>query len=86
VTPRTAGFNTLDFAIFSPATVMFIIILMWIGASPGSTGGGIKTTSLALAFLNARSLGKNQEKIIFKNVLSVIAVYKRHLLSLFFLY
>ncbi len=66
VTPRTAGFNTLDFAIFSPATVMFIIILMWIGASPGSTGGGIKTTSLALAFLNARSLGKNQEKIIFK--------------------
>ncbi len=66
VTPRTAGFNTLDFAIFSPATVMFIIILMWIGASPGSTGGGIKTTSLALAFLNARSLGKSQENIIFK--------------------
>ncbi len=66
VAPRTAGFNTLDFAIFSPATVMFIIILMWIGASPGSTGGGIKTTSLALAFLNARSLGKSQENIIFK--------------------
>ncbi len=67
VTPRTAGFNTIDFAIFSPATIMFIIILMWIGASPGSTGGGIKTTSIALAFLNARSLGRSQEKIRYKN-------------------
>lgn len=45
VTPRTAGANTLDIAELRQATQFFIIILMFIGASPGSTGGGIKTTT-----------------------------------------
>jgi len=45
VTPRTAGANTLDLAGLRQATQFFIIILMFIGASPGSTGGGIKTTT-----------------------------------------
>ncbi len=48
VTPRTAGFATVDFARLSNATLMMIVILMFIGASPGSTGGGVKTTSLAV--------------------------------------
>ncbi|MBC7323708.1 MAG: Trk family potassium uptake protein, partial [Moorella sp. (in: Bacteria)] len=47
VTPRTAGFNTLNISDLRPATLLFIIILMFIGASPGSTGGGIKTTTFA---------------------------------------
>ena len=47
VTPRTAGFNTVDFAKLSSATLMIVIILMFVGASPGSTGGGLKTTSMA---------------------------------------
>ena len=47
VTPRTAGFNTVDFAKLNNATLMIVIILMFVGASPGSTGGGIKTTSVA---------------------------------------
>ena len=55
---------------------MFIIILMWIGASPGSTGGGIKTTSLALAFLNARSLEISRKYHFQKTYLSVMAVFK----------
>jgi trk system potassium uptake protein TrkH len=45
VTPRTAGANTLDYTALRQATVFFTIILMFIGASPGSTGGGIKTTT-----------------------------------------
>lgn len=56
VTPRTAGFNTVDLTMMSLPTVMIYLLLMWIGASPGSTGGGIKTTVAAVAFLNVRSI------------------------------
>jgi len=48
VTPRTAGFNTVDIGILTNATLLLMIVLMFIGASPGSTGGGVKTTSAAL--------------------------------------
>lgn len=51
VTFRTAGFNTIDHATFEPATKLFSIGLMFIGASPGSTGGGIKTVSIAIIVL-----------------------------------
>jgi len=50
VTARTAGFNTVNIENLSPATLFFIIILMFIGASPGSTGGGIKTTTAGIMF------------------------------------
>ena len=50
VTARTAGFNTINIGLLSPATLFFIIILMFIGASPGSTGGGIKTTTAGVMF------------------------------------
>ena len=48
VTARTAGFNTVDMASLTDATLIFIIFLMFVGASPGSCGGGIKTTTLAV--------------------------------------
>jgi len=48
VTTRTAGFNTIDLNAFGVPSIFLVIVLMFIGASPGSTGGGIKTTSLAL--------------------------------------
>lgn len=48
ITPRTAGFNTVDIGILTNSTILVMIILMFIGASPGSTGGGIKTTSFTL--------------------------------------
>lgn len=48
ITARTAGFNTLDIPSLSAATLFILVILMFIGASPGSCGGGIKTTSLAV--------------------------------------
>ncbi len=56
VTTRTAGFNTLDFARFSPALLFFACTLMLIGACPGGTGGGIKTTTAATLLLSLRSL------------------------------
>jgi trk system potassium uptake protein TrkH len=63
VTPRTAGFNTMDFTQFSAPTLLFIIFLMWIGASPASTGGGIKTSTFALATLNIFSIAKGKSRI-----------------------
>ena len=45
VTPRTAGFNTLDYASMEPATLLFTTLLMFIGGNPGSTAGGIKTVT-----------------------------------------
>ncbi len=51
VTPRTCGFNTVEIGRLTNTTLLLLMILMFIGASPGSTGGGIKTTSTALLFL-----------------------------------
>ena len=56
VTARTAGFNTLDTGALSAVTLFFIVLLMFIGASPGSTGGGIKTTTTFAIWLSLRSL------------------------------
>ena len=50
VTPRTAGFNTVDTAALSNAGKIITIVMMFIGGSPGSTAGGIKTTSAAVIF------------------------------------
>ncbi len=48
ITTRTAGFNTCDIAALTSGTLLLMIVLMFIGASPGSTGGGIKTTTVAV--------------------------------------
>jgi trk system potassium uptake protein TrkH len=48
ITSRTAGFNTIPMVSLSNATLFVLLILMFIGASPGSCGGGIKTTNLAM--------------------------------------
>lgn len=61
--PRTAGFNAVDMNMLSFPSIMLIILLMWVGASPGSTGGGIKTTTLAVAVLNITSLVKGKDRV-----------------------
>lgn len=48
ITLRTAGFNSVDYSTLSPATTLLMMVLMFIGASPGSTGGGIKTATLVV--------------------------------------
>ncbi len=63
VTSRTCGFNTVDIGQLTNATILVLIILMFIGASPGSTGGGIKTTSFALLILMIWNRLKGQEEV-----------------------
>ncbi|MEQ3661393.1 MAG: potassium transporter TrkG [Flavobacterium sp.] len=66
VTPRTAGFNTIDFTQMTVPSLLFVIFLMWIGASPASTGGGIKTSTFALATLNIFAVAKGKNRIQFR--------------------
>lgn len=65
VTPRTAGFNNFSMSLLSMPSILIITFLMWIGASPVSTGGGIKTSTFALAILNSIRIirGKNHIEI-----------------------
>lgn len=63
VTSRTAGFNTVDMNNFTIPGILFMMFLMWIGASPASTGGGIKTSTFALATLNIFAIARNRKHI-----------------------
>ena len=63
VTPRTAGFNTVDYTDMKIPSLLFIIFLMWVGASPASTGGGIKTSTFALATLNIVAIARGKSRI-----------------------
>jgi len=62
VSPRTAGFNTVPTDQLLPAVKWFFMILMFIGASPGGTGGGVKTTTIGLLILSLRSLLQNRSR------------------------
>jgi len=65
VTPRTAGYNSVNMGGLSVATVVLTIFLMWVGASPVSTGGGIKTSTFAIAILNAFRIARVKNHIEF---------------------
>ncbi|TNE54043.1 MAG: ATPase [Bacteroidetes bacterium] len=74
-TPRTAGFNSIDTGAMLFPTTMMVFMLMWIGASPASTGGGIKTSTFAIATLNILSLAKGKTRIeIFRREIAEISV------------
>ena len=70
VTPRTAGFNTIDYGQLSSETLFFTIFLMFVGASPGSTGGGIKTTTFGLlvALVVARWRGRGRASVFHRTI------------------
>jgi trk system potassium uptake protein TrkH len=63
VSPRTCGFNTVDIAALTNGAILLIMVLMFIGACPGSTGGGIKTTSAALLFLMIWNRFKGHDEV-----------------------
>lgn len=63
VTPRTAGFNTLDLTFLTEPGIMLMIALMLIGGSPGSTAGGFKTTTLASLFLCIRAVFQRKNHV-----------------------
>lgn len=90
VTPRTAGFNTVDLTSLQESGQSIIILLMLIGGSPGSTAGGMKTTTIAVLFAaalstfrrkeNAHFFGRRIEDDVVKNASTIGLLY----LSLFF--
>jgi len=76
-TPRTAGFNILNTGSLTPAGLFFTIILMFIGASPASTGGGIKTTTFGVLLLTVLALVRGKEDVeVYQKRLSQEVVYK----------
>jgi len=89
VTPRTAGFNVVDYGSLTVPTLMVTLLLMYIGASPGSTGGGIKTTTFAVATLNIFATARGRRRIEFSgreiSNLSIRRAFAAIVLSLVFL-
>ncbi len=90
VTPRTAGFNTVSLSAMTGASQGIIIILMLIGGSPGSTAGGMKTTTIAVLISNAiatfrrkedaKFFGRRIESKAIKNAATIFMMY----ITLFF--
>ncbi|WP_242840870.1 TrkH family potassium uptake protein [Metaclostridioides mangenotii] len=74
VASRTAGFNTLDLTVMDESSIFVMIILMFIGASPASTGGGVKTTTLAVLILTVKSFitGKSDIEVFERRISSSI--------------
>jgi trk system potassium uptake protein TrkH len=65
VTARTAGFNTTSMAAVAAPTALVVILLMFIGASPGGTGGGTKTSTLAVLAATIRSILRGRKNVEF---------------------
>lgn len=89
VTPRTAGFNTIPIDQLQDATLMLLMFLMVIGASPVSTGGGIKTVSFGILLLGIHSLILKRERVeVFgrtisqKALIAVLSVFTLHMVCL----
>lgn len=89
VTARTAGFNTINLDEFRVPTIFMLMFLMFVGASPGSTGGGIKTTSLALFFaiLQSRLRGETHTNIFHRTIPedAITKTFSLVLLAIFFI-
>lgn len=77
ITPRTAGFDTVALSTFSSAGLFVVILLMIVGASPGSTGGGFKTTTLAVLLVSTWSVLKGRSEVHLWNRRIPIRVIQR---------
>ncbi|MEK3749763.1 TrkH family potassium uptake protein [Paenibacillus sp. FSL E2-8871] len=83
VSPRTAGANTVDIAGLRQASQFFMVILMFIGASPGSTGGGIKTTTFTIMIGAVIAMLRGREDVVlFRYRLAQERIYKALTLTL----
>jgi trk system potassium uptake protein len=84
VTPRTAGLNTVDFTQLLTPTLVVLMFLMFVGASPGSTGGGIKTTTFAVIVKSAFATITGRKNLeFFKQSIKEEAVGKAYAIVLF---
>ena len=82
VSARTAGFSTVPLGSFSEAGLLVMIVLMFIGASPGSTGGGIKTTTFFTLLVGIRSAATNRSEKAFRYSLPKEAFRKAAVITL----
>ena len=64
VSTRTAGMNTIDLAACSPISKLLMSVLQFIGAAPGSTGGGVKVTTFAVLILTIRSVAQGRDDCV----------------------
>ena len=89
VSARTAGFNTVDVGAFTAPAAFILIGLMWVGASPAGTGGGIKTTTITLAILNIGAVvsGKDHVEMFGRRIseVAVIKAFSTIILSVFYI-
>ncbi|MEO0308771.1 MAG: TrkH family potassium uptake protein [Gloeomargarita sp. DG02_3_bins_56] len=77
VTSRTAGFNSLDIGTFTVTGLVLTAVLMFIGASPGGTGGGVKTTTIRVLVRATRAILRGHEEvIIYEREIPPILIYK----------
>ncbi len=76
VSARTAGFSTYPIGKFTDAGLFVLVVLMFIGASPGSTGGGIKTTTFFVLLNAVKSVATNQHCEAFRRKIPNNAIYK----------
>jgi trk system potassium uptake protein TrkH len=74
----TDGFNTIDIGAMAPISLTFLMFLMFVGASPGGTGGGVKTTTfgIIICFIWSQLKGKESQINIFKREIPSETVYK----------
>jgi len=85
ITARTAGFNTVDVSALSASSKFILILLMFIGGSPGSTAGGIKTVTLAVVIMTAvAALRKRQEVEMFRRSVRIVVVGRAITVTLLF--
>lgn len=85
VTTRTAGFFSVNLPMLKDSTVLIMCVLMFIGGSPGSTAGGIKTTSFAVLFMSIFLVFKKKQNVeLFKRRISKDAVYSACCLMMLF--
>jgi trk system potassium uptake protein len=83
VTPRTAGFNTLDIGSMEPSTILLIILLMFIGAGSASTGGGIKLTTFIVILLSVISFLNDRSEIrVFRRTIDRAFIFKALAISM----
>lgn len=82
VSSRTAGFTIYDLSKFRDATLLIMIILMFVGASPGGTGGGVKTTTIALLLIYIRSIVTSKTPYAFRRTIETKVIRKGLLIIL----
>jgi trk system potassium uptake protein TrkH len=77
ITPRTAGFNTIDTSALKQSSSLFTIIFMFIGGSPGSTAGGVKTVTMLVLIISTISIIRGERDVeVFKRRIPYETIFK----------